>query len=116
MILLIASVLVSVIIVFIQRRRREIYCYTPAFIFLFGLAILSTICLAQNYTNSLLTQLNDGIGISNGLAYAIIGERMWTISLFKTYFNVSVYFSCALLILLVLSFILESRKLKRSRS
>ncbi|WP_187434227.1 hypothetical protein [Paenibacillus methanolicus] len=64
-----------------------------------GLSLLAVACLAQNYTQSLIPEANDGIGISNPVAYWIIGEDGWSQSLFRAAFRMSIYWTLALLLL-----------------
>lgn len=76
-------------------------------------SVLSTVCLAQNYTESLIPAANDGIAISNSLAYWIIGEDRWSRELFKSYFDGSVYVSLLLLLLYLGCVIQEKRHAQR---
>ncbi|MBM6617179.1 hypothetical protein JR050_05760 [Bacillus sp. RD4P76] len=62
-----------------------------------SLSILATVSLAQNYTQSLIPEANDGIGISNKMAYWIIGEDGWSQEMFKTIFEQSIFISIILI-------------------
>ncbi|MFC4098914.1 hypothetical protein [Paenibacillus xanthanilyticus] len=64
-----------------------------------ALSLLAVIGLAQNYTQSLIPEANDGIGISNPVAYWIIGEDGWSRSLFHAAFRMSIYWTVALIAL-----------------
>ncbi|WP_374723474.1 hypothetical protein [Calidifontibacillus erzurumensis] len=77
-----------------------------------ALSFLAVICLAQNYIESLIPEINDGIGISNKVAYWIIGEDGWSIELFRKFFENSVYLTLFLIIAYPIVFLFES-KLKR---
>ncbi|OYD59843.1 hypothetical protein CGZ90_06215 [Fictibacillus aquaticus] len=77
-----------------------------------ALAVLSVLSLSQNYTQSLIPEANDGIGISNILAYWIIGETQWTQEMFKSFYDQSTYLAL-LLILLYPVVLLAETKLKR---
>ncbi|WP_449536450.1 hypothetical protein [Ferdinandcohnia sp. Marseille-Q9671] len=74
-----------------------------------ALSILAVISLAQNYTQSLIPEANDGIGISNHMAYWIIGEDRWSQEMFKAMFEQSVYFSLLLIAAYPIVLILESK-------
>jgi hypothetical protein len=75
-----------------------------------ALSILSVIALAQNYTQSLIPEANDGMGISNSLAYWIIGEERWTIEMFRSFFEQSTYLTLALIVAYPLVLAVEARK------
>ncbi|MFB9329453.1 hypothetical protein ACFFSY_26240 [Paenibacillus aurantiacus] len=74
-----------------------------------GLALLAVACLAQNYTQSLIPEANDGIGISNPVAYWIIGEDGWSQSLFAAAFRMSIYWTVALIALYPFVAVAEAR-------
>ncbi|WP_223836635.1 hypothetical protein [Paenibacillus oceani] len=48
-----------------------------------GLSIVAVVCLAQNYMNNQVPGAQDGIGITNPVAYWIIGEDRWSIEKFR---------------------------------
>lgn len=77
-----------------------------------GFSLLAAVCLAQNYTQSLIPEANDGIGISNPIAYWIIGDDRWSTALFRTRFEQSVYLALLLLIAYPIVLILESKRRK----
>lgn len=79
----------------------------------FLLSIISMICLSQNYTISLIGDSNDGIGISNFIAYAHIGEDGWTVERFKAYFDASIYTSLSILLMLLISLVFETIRTKK---
>jgi len=54
------------------------------------LLLVVNIALAQNYSAS-LADSNDGIGISNGLAYFLIGEDNWSVAMFKRHYTISTW-------------------------
>lgn len=74
-----------------------------------ALSILIVISLAQNYTQSLIPEANDGIGISNQLAYWIIGENGWSQDMFKNMFEKSIYFSLILIVAYPFVLVTESK-------
>ncbi|MDF2946536.1 MAG: hypothetical protein K0S51_1215 [Bacillales bacterium] len=95
--------------VFIMKKRNVISPFSKgAFLALF-VSLLATICLGQNYTESLIPEIHDGIGISNQLAYWIIGERTWSVELFKQYFDNSIYLNLFLIFIYPLVLILEPK-------
>ena len=53
--------------------------------------------LAQNYTQSLIHEANDGLGVSNKLAFFLHGENQWSQELFQSSYH-STNASIALLI------------------
>ncbi|WP_231505601.1 hypothetical protein [Bacillus sp. EB01] len=52
-----------------------------------GISLLAAVCLAQNYSHSLVPGIEDGIAISNMVSYWIIGEDGWSKVLFKQWFE-----------------------------
>ena len=59
----------------IQKKLKLSTALLPFVLF----SILANVALSQNYTHSLIPEANDGIGISNFLAYFLIGEVRWTV-------------------------------------
>lgn len=74
-----------------------------------ALSIVSGVSLAQNYTYSLIPEANDGISISNQVAYWIIGEGGWSQESFKRIFEQSVYLTLLLIAAYPLVLMVESR-------
>lgn len=74
-----------------------------------AISILAVVNLAQNYTQSLIPQANDGLGISNKMAYWIIGEEGWSQEIFKNTFDQSVYISILLIAAYPIVLIIESK-------
>jgi hypothetical protein len=66
--------------------------------------------LAHNYTVSLIPGIQDGISISNTLAYYLIGEDGWSLAKFRTAFHYAVVSSIICLFLYIAASIQESRK------
>jgi len=77
------------------------------------LSITANISLAQNYTHSLVPGVNDGIGISNRIAYWIITDdnwgNRWSVELFKMFYDRSSILLLLVIILFVLSLVVETR-------
>jgi hypothetical protein len=78
-----------------------------------ALAVLSVLALSQNYTQSLIPEANDGIGISNQLAYWIIGETQWTQEMFKSFYDQSTYLALLLILLYPVVLLAETKLKKR---
>jgi hypothetical protein len=114
MLFLLICVIAAVIIAVILHKKLKLhFSFSIVLLGLFGLSTVSAVCLSQNYTQSLVPGINDGIGISNPIAYLIIGERQWSSILFKEYFDMSVYLTLIFLILLIASIIIESIRAKK---
>ncbi|KIL35190.1 hypothetical protein SD71_15435 [Cohnella kolymensis] len=79
-----------------------------------GFSIVSALCLAQNYTQSLIPEANDGIEISNRIAYWIIGDDGWSTDRFKKSFDQSIYFTLFLIVVCPFIVLIESKVTKRS--
>ncbi|QRG70735.1 hypothetical protein JNE38_22970 [Brevibacillus choshinensis] len=71
---------------------------------------LATVCLADNYIQSLIPGLQDGISISNSLAYYLIGEDNWSHATYQAAFEYAVLVSILCLISYIAASILEARK------
>ncbi|QFT89643.1 hypothetical protein FIU87_13360 [Bacillus sp. THAF10] len=74
-----------------------------------ALSILGVVSLAQNYTQSLIPEANDGMGISNTMAYWIIGDVRWTHDMFKSMYEQSIYLSLILIAAYPIVLVLESK-------
>ena len=81
--------------------------FSSSILILLLFSIIANIALAQNYTQSLIPEANDGMGISNQLAYMIIGEVQWSHELFLSTYNESTIISIVLLIVYLLTLVLE---------
>jgi hypothetical protein len=79
--------------------------FSTAVLLLLLFSILSNIALAQNYTQSVIPEANDGIGISNSLAYFLISEDRWSIELFQSAYNFSTAISNVLLLFYMITLI-----------
>jgi len=103
--------LAVVIVSWIVFRMFDIrHPYSKGIALAAALSITSTICLAQNYTQSLIPGASDGIGISNRIAYWIIGEDGWSVQSFRAYFECSVYVTLMLIVLYPVVLVLEARR------
>lgn len=92
----------------IQKKLKFSTALLPILLF----SILVNVALAQNYTQSLIAEANDGLGISNNLAYFLIGEDRW--SQFQSSYNFST--NVTIVLLISYSLILISEKIYVSKS
>jgi hypothetical protein len=74
------------------------------------LSLIANIGLAQNYTQSLIPEATDGIGISNFVADVIIVSDSWSTALFKSYFENSLIITLVLIGMLIISLIFQKKK------
>ncbi|MEX2414967.1 MAG: hypothetical protein WD424_02390 [Paenibacillaceae bacterium] len=74
------------------------------------LSLVTNIGLAQNYTQSLIPEANDGIGISNFVAEIIIVSESWSTAMFKSYFETSIIITLILIFLLMISLVFQKKK------
>ncbi|EPD53287.1 hypothetical protein HMPREF1210_01018 [Paenisporosarcina sp. HGH0030] len=93
--------------VFISKRKMKM---SQAVIPMIAFAILSSVALGQNYTKSLIPEVNDGIGISNFLATFLLPEDGWTKEMFLSKFELYLGISIALILLYFLIVIVENIK------
>ena len=93
--------------VFISKRKMKM---SQAAIPMIAFAILSSVALGQNYTESLIPEANDGIGISNFLAKFLLPDDYWTKEMFLSKFELYLGISIALILLYFMFVIVEKRK------
>ncbi len=103
------SLVILLISVFVIQRLGIKNPYSKGISIAIALSILAVVSLAQNYTQSLIPEANDGIGISNKMAYWIIGEDGWSQEMFKNMFEQSVYISLLLISSYPIVLIIESK-------
>ncbi len=104
------SVALAVILVVLGKRIfRAKHACTAGVMFLTCVSALSSICLSQNYILSVTPGYHDGIGISNPIAYWIIGEGVWTPGRFEQYFTNAITITLFLLLLSSAFYLWESR-------
>ncbi|AST05758.1 hypothetical protein AF2641_02000 [Anoxybacillus flavithermus] len=84
---------------------------------LFFISVVCSISLALNYYQSLQPS-TEGIGISNVVAYWLIGEDawapVWTIQLFKKAYSISLWITLILLVFLIILLFMKRKKTKRN--
>lgn len=88
--------------------------YTKGVGLAIAFSLLAAISLAQNYTQSLIPEANDGMGISNQLAYWIIGEDGWSQEMFKKSFERSTYISLLLMAAYPIVLLIESKTRRKT--
>ena len=94
---------------FIASKRDVANLHSKSILFILLISIIINISLAQNYTNSQIP--NDGIGISNTLAYLIITDdgwgRFWSVEVFRSAYNISTRVTIGLLILFGVTLLID---------
>lgn len=89
--ILITLFIVCILLDRLFEKRIRISLFPLIFV-----SFVSNAVLGVNYISALNTT-QDGIAINNQIAYWIIGEDGWTLSLFRNYFAVSLIISLFLL-------------------
>lgn len=116
MIFLLGCLLFVAVSIVAFRKIGVIYPYSKGVALAGGASLLAAICLAQNYTQSLIPnpEVNDGIAISNRVAYWIIGEDGWSIEIFRNSFNQSISLTLCLLTAYPFVLVVESKFIKKA--
>jgi hypothetical protein len=83
----------------VKQKLREKFRFSKELIPLIFINLLLSLSLGVNYVASAVPSFNDGIGIHSFLSYLVIGEDNWSINLFKSYFDYSVYIGLFLILL-----------------
>jgi hypothetical protein len=91
MVFMFSCLLFVLVSVFLLRKRGVKHPLSKGIALAIALSALATVCLAQNYTQSLIPAAEDGIGISNRVAYWLIGEDFWSVDRFRASFMNAVY-------------------------
>lgn len=91
------------------RKAGVLYSFSKGVALTAGISLLAVVCLAQNYTQSLIPEANDGISISNQIAYWIIGEDGWSREMFLNKFKQSIFFTGIIIILYPVILVTESK-------
>lgn len=99
--------------IFVFKRLKLSNPYAKGIGMAVALSIIITSSLGQNYTQSLIPEANDGIGVSNIIAYWIIGNDGWSQQLFRNLFETSLYISLVLIVAYPITFIFEAKLQKR---
>jgi hypothetical protein len=93
---------------FLYLGRNKDGKYSTGILPLLLFSIVANVALSQNYTQSLIPEANDGIGISNSLAAFLISEEHWSHELFKTYYLNSTSISIVLIVVYMIFLALEN--------
>ncbi len=109
MIFLSICIIFVTIAIVVLRKAGVLYPFSKGFAMATGISLLTVACLAQNYTQSLIPVANDGIAISNQIAYWIIGEDGWSHDLFLNTFKLSIFFTGIIIILYPVILVAESK-------
>lgn len=100
----IVFVYTGIILIFALQKKVK---FSTALLPLLLFSIVANVALGQNYTQSLIPEANDGMGISNILAYFLIGDDRWSHELFLSRYEISTNITIVLLIVYSLILILE---------
>lgn len=65
---------------------------------------------------SFIPEANDGISISNRIAYWIIGEGEWSTNAFQSAFVTALYLTCGLILAYPITLAIEANKKNRQRN
>jgi hypothetical protein len=114
MIFILVCLIFVVVSIAVLRKTGIRYPYSKGIALTTGLSLLAVVCLAQNYTQSLIPEANDGIAISNQIAYLIIGEDGWSHDLFRRTFKQSIYLTLILFLTYPLILVSESKLISRA--
>lgn len=94
--------------VFLRKKLKVKYAISISILVLLQLSFIGNIALLDNYLHNLIPNINDGIGISNPIAYLMIGEDNRTVELFRHYFEMSLYISVILIVMFLCSVTYEA--------
>jgi len=97
--------------VFIVKKKMRM---SQALIPMIAFSILSSVALGQNYTQSLISEVNDGIGISNFLARFLLPDDYWTQEMFLTRFELFIGISLGLILLYFIFGVLPTKSEKHT--
>jgi len=93
MIVMLLSLIIIAASILAFRKFAVRHPYSKGLLLAILVAIAAVICLAHNDTQSRIHETNDGIGISNPIAYWIIGDNGWSQEKFRHAFERSIYFT-----------------------
>ena len=111
LIILIIFIVGYTLLIFRKKEKKE---YSRIILITIIISILANLALLENYLSNLTNQnLNEGICISNNIAYLIIGEDRWSINSFHDYFNNSLIISGILLIAYIVLIYIEQKSYKK---
>lgn len=107
---LLTVLIVVPLILFLFHKAGVAYPFSRLLLLALIFCVLATSCLGINYTQSRIPGLQDGIAVSNSLAYFIMGDDRWSHKKFYDYFDAFLVASFVLMVLYILALLWESRK------
>ena len=107
MLLLISIASIAIIAYLLFKKMIK---YSAALMPFVLFSILANVALAQNYTQSLIPGVNDGVGVSNTLASFLIPEDKWSQELFHSLYEGSIIITLVLVLLYLICLLLEGIK------
>jgi hypothetical protein len=113
MVFILSGLMFVLVSVFFFRRSGVKHPYSKGIALAIALSAVATVCLAQNYTQSLIPGAEDGIGISNRVAYWLIGEDLWSTDRFRAYFMNAVSVTLVLIAAYPLVLSMEAARARR---
>jgi len=100
---LLLAALLTFLVITAGNKKERLEGISKVIIIALFFSILVNVSLAQNYTQSLVPEANDGIGISNWLAELIITDdgwgQHWSQELFLKFYRYSTNITIFLLVL-----------------
>jgi hypothetical protein len=104
-------VLVVIILIYVLFRKTGVsYPLSRILHLLLIFCVLATACLGQNYTQSLIPDIHEGISVSNSLAFFIMGDDKWSHEKFKSYFDGFLTASLVVMALYIIALLWESNQ------
>ncbi|WP_163152131.1 hypothetical protein [Anoxybacillus sp. MB8] len=109
-------IIFSIFTYLFYRRTKDLFkTLLITITVLFFVSVVCSISLALNYYQSLKPS-TEGVGISNVVAYWLIGEDawapVWTIQLFKKAYSISLWITLILLSFLIILLFMKKTKRK----
>ncbi|SFF34777.1 hypothetical protein SAMN04487969_12844 [Paenibacillus algorifonticola] len=98
-IICLAGIILTMIVL---KKTGALYIYSKGVFISVILTLIAAICLSQNYLYSLIPSFEDGIAISNFIAYWIIGDDGWSVRLFQQYSEGSILLAIGLLVFYII--------------
>jgi len=102
-----------ILLAFLFWKRRVPYPFSRLILLMLIFSVLATGAFGQNYGQSMIPGIYDGIGISNKLAYFIIGEDGWSQELFGAYYEGFMTASLVLMGLYIVALLLEANQYRK---
>ncbi|MDO3679250.1 hypothetical protein [Paenibacillus ehimensis] len=110
------ALLAVLLVAGVLKRLGAKTVYSTALLLSVLLSLVANLGLGQNYFYNLIPGIHDGgLGISNQVAYLIIGEDLWMQARFRIAFERSVWITLLLIIAYAVAKIAES-KTERSKA